>query len=1212
MAQLAVAAFAGINWASVGISVGLGLIQRSLIPDTVTQRQGQRLSQSQIMSSAEGSPVNVIAGTRRLSGQVIWATKFKEEIVTEVTSQGGKGGPKAITESTSYVYTTSFAVGICEAEGDVSLRTVWADGQALDLNDIVYRWYDGSQDMADPKIQAVEGVDRTPAFKGVAYLVLEDLDLGPFGNRLPQISVEVARNVRFDDDAVLENAVRAVNIIPGAGEFVYGTQKYFTSDGDGNSAPENTNSNTNVTDFVTSLDHLESQLPNVTSTSLVVTWFASSTDASTLTLKPKVDSKGKDVLPSAWHVSDQTRTSADLITQVDGSPAFGGTPSDATVREAVAEMKARGLRVMFYPFVIVDDGDQYPWRGEITGDASTYIGTVAASNYGTWNGTNLPYSGPSQWSHSRMILHYAALLSDLLDSGDAFLVGSEMVGMSAESDWGTGLADLMDEARVLLPAGVLVSYAANWDEYDASSLANAWANADFIGIDYYMPLTDWRSDDDEVYRRDLFAAGAASGEYWDYYYATDADRLAGNSSPITSDEFRQKNIGYWRDQNHAGVDIWLTEFGCPAVDKGANEPNVFPDWKSSVPDLPNFSDGTRNDAVQRLYVEGLISHFTSTGAVDPQNMFVWAWDARPFPSFPALKSVWADAPSWDTGHWLNGRVGSVSIADAIRDRATRIGLTEDQIDTSALEGIATRVRGYATGDVASPTEALQNLMTTYMVDAVETGTVVKFFPKSGSNLVTVELDDFVVSDEAAGATYSVTRVRDINLPARYDVNFADAARNYAAASVPSTQVSGASENVKSFTSIAQLDESYAATLADVLLHEEWIARDTVSFEVPFGGPLSEVPYISYAPGDYFPFRGRSYRITQMTIGDSIEIEAVGFRPEIYSVRDYSVSAYTVSQVSQIGSSLVWFAELPLRSPDDPAPWSPRVVGRQLPWPGQITTYREDGSGGYTLTSTLLLPSKLARTTSPLGAGPLWVWDRASTVTVRMLDTSDNVTSFSEESVLNGANTIAIETVEGGEWEILQFANSTLNGDGTFTLSDMLRGQLGTDAHMVEEIPANARVIFLQEGTIGNLSGTSTNLGVDIPLRYGPSGVDIADARFQDVTVTPRGVAYRPYAPVHLRQTNDGGDITFSWTRRTRFDGDSWDVSEVPLNEDFERYEIDILDGSSVVRTLVVDNVTSAVYSAAEQSDDFGAPQDTVSWRVHQMSAVFGRGSPANG
>ena len=52
--------------------------------------------------------------------------------------------------------------------------------------------------------------------------------------------------------------------------------------------------------------------------------------------------------------------------------------------------------------------------------------------------------------------------------------------------------------------------------------------------------------------------------------------------------------------------IWLTEIGVPAVDKGANEPNVFPDPKSSESAIPPFSGGSRDDLIQVRALEAIL------------------------------------------------------------------------------------------------------------------------------------------------------------------------------------------------------------------------------------------------------------------------------------------------------------------------------------------------------------------------------------------------------------------------------------------------------------------------------------------------------------------------------------------------------------------------------------------------------------------------------
>ena len=123
-----------------------------------------------------------------------------------------------------------------------------------------------------------------------------------------------------------------------------------------------------------------------------------------------------------------------------------------------------------------------------------------------------------------------------------------------------------------------------------------------------------------------------------------------------------------------------------------------------------------------------------------------------------------------------------------------------------------------------------------------------------------------------------------------------------------------------------------------------------------------------------------------------------------------------------------------------------------------------------------------------------------------------------------------------------------------------------------------------------------------------SGALLEDA--DAVSFAPHGANLRPFAPVHLRGSRDGsGALTVGWVRRTRVGGGWTDGSDVPLGEESERYEVEILNGAVVVRTLV-STVPTVMYSSADQTADFGAPQASVSVRVYQLSAVVGRGVPA--
>ena len=90
-----------------------------------------------------------------------------------------------------------------------------------------------------------------------------------------------------------------------------------------------------------------------------------------------------------------------------------------------------------------------------------------------------------------------------------------------------------------------------------------------------------------------------------------------------------------------------------------------------------------------------------------------------------------------------------------------------------------------------------------------------------------------------------------------------------------------------------------------------------------------------------------------------------------------------------------------------------------------------------------------------------------------------------------------------------------------------------------------------------------------------------------------------------------GDLIIRWTRRSRdLAADSWQGLEVPMVEEVESYEVRIMDGAAVKRTLTSDK-SSVVYSAAQQTADWGAelaPGDSVTVRICQLSTRLGRGT----
>jgi hypothetical protein len=210
-------------------------------------------------------------------------------------------------------------------------------------------------------------------------------------------------------------------------------------------------------------------------------------------------------------------------------------------------------------------------------------------------------------------------------------------------------------------------------------------------------------------------------------------------------------------------------------------------------------------------------------------------------------------------------------------------------------------------------------------------------------------------------------------------------------------------------------------------------------------------------------------------------------------------------------------------------------------------------------------------------------------------------------VLGGANAMAARTA-GGLWEVLQFRDAQLIGERTYRLSVLLRGQLGTEDAAAEGLLVGAPVAIL-DAALAELPTPRDAVGLERTYRVGPLAEGIGGRNVTTFTFAPGGRGLMPYAPVHgaARLRASDGALLIRWIRRTRVGGDAWPAgTDVPLGESEERYRLEILNGADVVRT--VETTTPAyTYAAADQTADFGAMPDPLSFRVAQIAPGFGPG-----
>lgn len=144
----------------------------------------RRISDLRLPSAQYGDPIPSVRGRMRVAGVVLWCAP---PVPIAVVNKDGSAQSLSV----------SFALAVSSSP-IAEVGRIWADGRLIRDSEgqqsasFTLRLHSGSEDQAsDPLVAAIEGESLAPAYRGIAYIVFENLDLSSFGSRLPLITVEV-------------------------------------------------------------------------------------------------------------------------------------------------------------------------------------------------------------------------------------------------------------------------------------------------------------------------------------------------------------------------------------------------------------------------------------------------------------------------------------------------------------------------------------------------------------------------------------------------------------------------------------------------------------------------------------------------------------------------------------------------------------------------------------------------------------------------------------------------------------------------------------------------------------------------------------------------------------------------------------------------------------------------------------------------------------
>lgn len=213
--------FAGGN-VVLGAQIGM-MIGGAIDPPDGPVINGPRLDDLSVQTSTYGAFIPRNYGTIAQNGNIFWLKGDKLTETPRKEESGGKGGPASTTNT--WEYSATFALGLCEGPID-GVRRIWINGQLWydagsgDISTVLasneaaalFTLYKGSDtQLPDPLMQADKGIANVPAYRGLAYIVFDNLPLAKYNNSLAgaQIKVEIIKNGTITDVLVERTTVAA-------------------------------------------------------------------------------------------------------------------------------------------------------------------------------------------------------------------------------------------------------------------------------------------------------------------------------------------------------------------------------------------------------------------------------------------------------------------------------------------------------------------------------------------------------------------------------------------------------------------------------------------------------------------------------------------------------------------------------------------------------------------------------------------------------------------------------------------------------------------------------------------------------------------------------------------------------------------------------------------------------------------------------------------
>mgnify|MGYP000266953101 FL=1 len=577
----------------------------------------------------------------------------------------------------------------------------------------------------------------------------------------------------------------------------------------------------------------------------------------------------------------------------------------------------------------------------------------------------------------------------------------------------------------------------------------------------------------------------------------------------------------------------------------------------------------------------------------------------------------------------------MSVPQALTTVLLRSGIDEAQIDVSDVPETAF-LGAYIQGAVPTTT-ALQPLLTAYQILVQERGNQLALFSFENADAVQIEngaaFSDLGVRSGAGtpntGDKLRFTQADPADLPKSIgirhqdpDVQFAVGYQHFAQRQ-PSGSPSDAEQDID--LSNLALPKKEARNLCGTIMRRTWVNGTAVELQLP-------VAYLEVLENDLLTVtddegNDHTVRVIQREVGLNM---VVSIKAVVEDVA-LAVRGSPIQTGGEVPTPIVQSLEPVARVLDIPGLIDAETdvpgyyVGASSPnfgvWNGAIVYESRDAGTNWSRVAVLEQQVGCGLTTTALSTtstvaedssgGPYYDTVNDVTFTLDGYGPLAQMLTVTEAEVEAGWNWVHID--DGTSWEIFGFRDVTDNGDGTWTVSHLLRGLRGTQdsaRNSTKAAGASITLLFLaqQQGALQFIpvNGSAADLPVSIEVKIVAPGQTLADV--DAVAVDVEGWNARPFPPFSV--TVDRGGSPFDavlnvlpWSRRNNPVGalSGWALEDAQLS-----LELDIYDptGTTLQRTktytapIGTDLVgVDFPYPASEQTADGYTPSGTETFIV---------------